>query len=206
MRLGDVDAVRENRDGGNDVLDEGTPRGFPPPPCQQCTHAKLSDRDGRNRDIIVVVDHVVELIAGPLGVDEEGGVEQQTSHDRSSTSTRALTSSRSFAQSASGRWRRNSFFTSAPSPRFIGSRWAIALPRRTIVNCSPRCSMASRRSAKFRAASVAVMSGMNSDYQIELVGRARNSSTSSVTRGATPSTCERSRPGSREHRGRTDRS
>ena len=101
---------------------------FRRPLARQCTDAKLSDRDGRNRDIIVVVDHVVELIAGPLGVDEEGGVEQQTSHDRSSTSTRVLTSSRSFAQSASGRWRRNSVLHVGAEPaihRFeVGNRFA----------------------------------------------------------------------------------
>jgi hypothetical protein len=69
-------------------------------------------------------------------------------------------------QARSGRCRRSSALASAPRPPCAGSRWATVFPRRTMVKCSPRCSTASRRSAKFRAASVAVMSGTESDYQM----------------------------------------
>ncbi len=47
-----------------------------------------------------------------------------------------------------------------------GSMRAIAFPLRTMVIRSPRCSTASRRSAKLRAASVALISVTKSDYQI----------------------------------------
>ena len=56
--------------------------------------------------------------------------------------------------------------TSAPRPVLTGSSWATSRPRRTIVKCSPRCSTASRMSEKFLAASVALTSGTESDYQI----------------------------------------
>ena len=54
--------------------------------------------------------------------------------------------------------------TSSPSPRARGSMRAMALPRRTTVNRSPRCSTASSTSAKPRAASVALISVTESDY------------------------------------------
>ena len=75
MRLCYLRVVSEHGDGGDDVIDVGTPCGFAPSFGEKCAYAKLSDRNGRDCDVIVVVDDLVELIAGPLGVDEERSVE-----------------------------------------------------------------------------------------------------------------------------------
>jgi len=54
---------------------------------------------------------------------------------------------------------------SAPVPRRAGAIVATTRPRRTTVNVSPRCSTASKRSAKRFDASVALIS-LTSDYPI----------------------------------------
>ena len=172
MRFCNISVVSEHRNGRDDVVDVCTSCSSAPARGKERTHAQLRNRDSCDRDIVIVIDYLIKFVARALGINEKRRIEQEPSHNRSSTSSRARTSSRSLAQVRSGRCRRSRDFTSAPRPRFIGSRWAIALPRRTIVKCSPRCSMASRRSAKFRAASVAVTSGMNSDYQIHGLGDA----------------------------------
>jgi len=73
----------------------------------------------------------------------------------------------SLARSGSRRLRRSRALTSAPLPALTESIWATTLPRRTIVKRSPRCSTASRMSEKFLAASVALTSGAESDYQMK---------------------------------------
>ncbi len=166
MGFGDFDVVVENRDGGDHIFDVRGSRGPVPARCEQGTHSEFGNGDRGDGHVVVVIDGVVEIIIGSLGVDEKRGIEQESAHVRSSISSSPRTASRSFAQSVSRRWRRRSAFTSAPRPPLIGSSCATVLPRRTIVKCSPRCSTASRRSAKLRAASVAVTSGMESDYQM----------------------------------------
>ena len=74
--------------------------------------------------------------------------------------TRSLVQARSTLRS------RSNALMSAPRPIATGSSWATTLPRRTIVKCSPLCSTASSNSEKFRAALVALISVMRSDYQI----------------------------------------
>jgi hypothetical protein len=144
---------------------------------QHDTDGELGESDCCNSDVVIVFDEVVQIGGASFGVDEEGGVEQEERHGRVSTSSRSRTSSRSLAHRVSGRCRRRSALASAPRPRVTGSMWATALPRRVMVYRSPACSTASRRSANLRAASVAVTSGMKSDYQItRRVGRASSRS------------------------------
>ena len=94
---------------------------------------------------------------------------------RVSISKSSRTDSMSRPNPGSRRWQRSKALTSAPRPVLTGSSWATTFPRRTIVKCSPRCSTASRMSEKFLAASVALTSGTESDYQI---GHDRNDSAS----------------------------
>jgi len=128
--------------------------------------ALLADANEQVRMGLVVVDGLVKFAPGTFDIDEERGVEQQPCQLRSSTVTRSRTAANSARQRESTPCRRSIDFTSEPRPPKTGSIRATALPRRTMVIRSPRCSTASRRSANLRAASVALISVMLSDYQI----------------------------------------
>jgi hypothetical protein len=132
------------------------------------TDAKLRDSDGCHCHVIVVIDHVIERTADAFRVDEECCVQQQPRQLRSSTVMSSRTVVRSACHSESTPCRRSIVFTSEPRPLRMGSSEATALPLRTMVIRSPRCSTASRRSAKLRAASVALISVTRSDYQINV--------------------------------------
>ena len=166
----DVDVIGEDGDGRDDVRHEPLPVSSGAARRHLHTDFQLGDRDGGDRHVIVVSDQFVELGAGSLGVDEECGVEEKPSQLRSSTSSRPRTEASSLLHFASGRCRRSIAFTSAPRPALSGWISATARPRLTTTYRSPSCSTASRRSAKFLAASVAVISGTGSDYQIPRVG------------------------------------
>jgi hypothetical protein len=170
MDLRDCTVVVEDGNDLQDVAEEGNAGGTVLARGQEHTNSQLGCGDSGHRNLVVIGDGVVEGLSRSFGVDEKGRVEEKPGQVRSSISTTDRTAARSCDQSVSGRCRRSSSFTSAPWPSVIGSRLAIALPRRTIVKRSPRCSTASRRSAKRRAASVAVISATRSDYQIRQGG------------------------------------
>ncbi len=159
VSLGNCDVVGDHRDRCEDILDERLPRSGSPSRSEQRADPQLSDGDRCDRDIVLVSDHLVQGAAGTVGVDEKRRVEQQPRQDRTSTSTNRRREESSSDQLASGWCRRSKAFASAPSPGLAGSRCAMGFPRLTTVKCSPRCSTASRMSAKLRAASVALTSG-----------------------------------------------
>jgi len=154
------DVVVDNRNDVSDIIDELLTGLAVSLVGQSHTDEKLCDRDGGNGHLVVIVDCLVELKPGAVGVDEEGGVEQKPAQGRSSIWSRSWTEAMADANPRSGPWRRSMALTSAPLPVVTGSSWATTLPRRRIVKCSPRCSTASRMSEKFLAASVALTSGM----------------------------------------------
>jgi len=166
VRFRDGSVVCDCRNDGNDLVDEGLAPSALLARRERHADSELGDGDCGDRDVVVVIDDVVESVARPFGVDEECRVEQEPAQDRSSISTSSRIDARSFDHPASIKRRRSNFLTSAPRPLVTGSRWATGLPLRTIVKCAPSCSTASRRSAKFRDASVELISGTKSDYQI----------------------------------------
>src|SRR5919106_1728076 len=153
--FGDLGVVADDGHGCGDLVDERGSLVTPPPAGEERSDPELGQGDRGYRDVIVVGDEVVKIVTGALGVDQEGRVEEEATHSRRSTASRSRTDLMSVDQARSGRCRRSSALASAPRPPCAGSRWATVFPRRTMVKCSPRCSTASRRSAKFRAASVA---------------------------------------------------
>lgn len=166
MNLSDRDVIGDHWDHGEYVLQERGPRRRRLSRSEERTDSELGDRNRRDGDIVLIGDHIIKGVARPVGVDEERRVEQEPSQDRSSTSSNRRMEDSSADQLASRRCRRSRAFASAPRPGLAGSRWAMGFPRRMTVKCSPRCSTASRMSAKFRAASVALTSGTRSDYQM----------------------------------------
>jgi hypothetical protein len=161
----DPEVVGQRRDGFQDSVEESLASGAARACDQVHPDQELGGRHRRDCDVVVVCDDLVEVRALSLGVDQEGGVEQQQAQGRSSSETARRTSLTSCVHSASIACSRSACLIASPLPRAAGSKWATALPRRMIVNCSPR-STASSRSAKFRAASVALTSVMRSDYQM----------------------------------------
>jgi hypothetical protein len=160
MGLGDVNVVVDHGNVCEDVVEK---RQAPDPrltPGKLNTDPKLSDGDGSDGYVVVGVDGLVELATGTFDIDEERGVEQQPCQLRSFTVTRSRPAAHSARQLESTLCRRSIAFTSEPRPLKTGSIRATALPRRTMVIRSPRCSTASRRSANLRAASVALISVM----------------------------------------------
>lgn len=158
MGLCDSTVVVEDGDDREDAFKERKAGRSLLPRGEEHADSQFGCSDGGDGDLVVVADSIVEVGCRAFGVDQEGRVTEEPGQGRSSISTTARMAARSFGHWESGRWRRSRDLTSAPCPSFIGSRLAIALPRRTIVKRSPRCSTASRRSAKLRAASVAVIS------------------------------------------------
>jgi len=160
MGLGDVNVVVDHGNGCEDVVNKRQTADPRLTLGKLNTDPKLSDGDGSDGYVVVVVDGLVEFAPGTFDIDEERGVEQQPCQLRSSTVTRSRTAANSARQLESTLCRRSIDFTSEPRPPKTGSIRATALPRRTMVIRSPRCSTASRRSANLRAASVALISVM----------------------------------------------
>ena len=73
--------------------------------CQLHPHQQLGDRDRSDCDVVVIADAVLEVGDVALGVDEDGGVEQEEAQRRSSTDSSARVSCRSSPQVGSGSWR-----------------------------------------------------------------------------------------------------
>ena len=69
MDGGDPRVVVDDTDRLGDVLDESPATSTVPAVGELDTDEKLGDRDGRDGDVVVVVDRVVEAGATPIGVD-----------------------------------------------------------------------------------------------------------------------------------------
>lgn len=168
MRAGHGGVVVDDGDGVCDVIDELLAPGATVAVTELDADEKLRDGDRRHGDFVVVVDDLVEGRSRTVGVDQECRVKQESRQGRVSISNSFRAAATSRAKPGSGRWRRSTALTSRPVPVLTGSSWATTLPRRKIVNRSPRCSTASRMSEKFLAASVALTSVTRSDYQISV--------------------------------------
>jgi hypothetical protein len=112
-------------------------------------------RDRGDGDVVTVADEPAESPTGPLGSDQNCGVEDQTGHCRSCTSTACLVAASSSSHELSTRCRRSNAFTVAPDAPAVGSIRAITRPARVTTNVSPSFSTQVRRAENRRAASVA---------------------------------------------------
>ena len=65
--LGDLDVVGLNRDGRQQRVDKGRPRGPAPPGRKLHADHQLRGRDRCDRDVVFIADHCVDGRAGPLG-------------------------------------------------------------------------------------------------------------------------------------------
>ena len=160
MGLGDVNVVVDHGNGCEDVVNKRQTTDPRLALGTLNTDPKVSDGDRGTGYVVVVADGLVEFAIGTFDVDEKRRVGQQPCQPRSTTATRSRTVAKSARQRESTLCRRSIAFTSEPRPPKTGSMRATALPRRTMVIRSPRCSTASRRSANLRAASVALISVM----------------------------------------------
>src|SRR5664279_4445240 len=122
--------------------------------------------DGGDSHVVVGVDHRPKGRLGAFGIDEDTGIEDQSSgHASVSESTDSRTASTSAANPSSTFGTLSKASTSAPFPLVAGPIFAILRPPRVTITVWP-CSTSSRRAAKDRLASVAVTVLTESDYLI----------------------------------------
>lgn len=115
-----------------------------------------------DRDICVVREHIASIGLSALERDQRAGVENQSLHASfiGALPTNRRRSATSLSQASSGGWARRNSRNAPRVVRRAGATVAIARPRRTTVNVSPRCSTASSMSANRFDASVAEISAM----------------------------------------------
>ncbi len=149
MGPGDVEVVVDDRQGADEIVEEGSAGLAPLSGGDLDADAEFGDRDRCDCGLVVVGDQRVEIDADPFSVDEGARVEQEQRQNRSSVTRRRRRSAISVAHERSMRWRRSRLLISAPDAMLTGSSCATTCPRRTIRYRSPRCSTPSRMSAKF---------------------------------------------------------
>ncbi len=103
MSFGHTEVIGDEGNDGEDVVHEGCSRRTGLPAGQQDPDPELGDGDRSHGDVVVVIDDVVEPIAGSVGVDEKGRVEEEATQGRSSISTRPRTADSSSAHLGSRR-------------------------------------------------------------------------------------------------------
>jgi len=100
---------------------------------EQYAYQKLSDGHSGDCHFVVILDQFIECCAVPVGVYQEGRIEQETAQGRASVSSTSRTDAMSSAKPVSPAWCRSRAFRSAPLPVLSGASCATALPLRTIV-------------------------------------------------------------------------
>ncbi len=159
----DVDVEGDDVECGKNGVDGRLSRRSPLLVREFYADEKLGRCDRGKRDVGVVGNDGARDLMPALDGHENSGVDDQTFHGSVAVASPAnrRRSRRSSAQRSSGGWSPRTRRRSAPVPRRAGAMVATTRPRRTTVNVSPRCSTASRRSAKRLEASVALISPMN---------------------------------------------
>lgn len=153
---GDLEIVRLDRDGREDVIDEAGPSLLPLAVREFDPDEEFRCRDRGDGHVVVVRDDRIEGGRRALGRDEDRRVDDQSFQRRSSIASDARTSRSSDAQRRSGGVERKISFTRLPFAARAGSMRATARPRRTTRKLSPRRSTESSSSEKRLAASVAL--------------------------------------------------
>jgi hypothetical protein len=120
--FGDVEVVGEHGHTRHEVFEEGSPLGLLPASSEFDADPQLGDRDGGDGHVVLVSDEAVEVGTGAFGVDDEGGVEEESGQGRSSTSMSSRREASSRLQLGSAPWRRSTSLTAAPVPPRMGSR------------------------------------------------------------------------------------
>lgn len=126
--------------------------------CELDPYQELRHGHGRDSDVVVVGDRVLQTPLTPFGRDEDGRIQDQSFQSRSSVSSidRMAASSRSHL--VSGRLPSSRSLTARPDAATAGEMRATGRPFLVTTKVSFLCSTASRTSEKLRAASVAEMS------------------------------------------------
>src|SRR5581483_8718744 len=129
-----------------------------PAPCIGALDAdqQLGRRNRGDRDVVLVVDQLVERETIALGCDEDRRVEDQPRQRRSSMRRAERRAWSSSPHAASRGFARKASLTAAPWAAGAGPTRATGRPLRTTTNDSPRLSTASSISENRRAASVAL--------------------------------------------------
>jgi hypothetical protein len=83
---GDVEVIGQDLERRRDVIHERLALSALLPVSQLDPNQQLGHGDRRDGDVVVVGNELVKVVARPLGVDQERGVEQEPGQDRSSTS------------------------------------------------------------------------------------------------------------------------
>ena len=159
----DVEVVVLDGDRRQQLVDELLALPAPPPICQFDSDEELRCSDGRDCDVVVVADQLVQRPALTLRLDENRRVEDQSFQRLSSICVIVRIRRISISQSLSRGARRRRSLTARPTPAAAGSIRATTRPWRTIRNRSPP-STASRTSDNRRTVSVALKLFTRSDY------------------------------------------
>jgi hypothetical protein len=184
VRTGDFEVVVQDRHRCHDLVEEFLTIVPGLSSRQLNSHLKFRHGDGGDRHVVLVRDDGVKIAVRPFSIDQERGVKDQAAQNRSSAMTSSRVCLKDSDHSASAGCRFRMDFASEPWPLPMGSMWAMARPRRTMVMRSLLCSTASSNSAKFLAAFVALISVTESDYQIVGVGGPTSSFCSQVLAAA----------------------
>jgi len=73
--LGNAYVVRQDRYGCCDVIDVVAPSSLPPTRRERNANPQFGEGDGRDRDIVIIADHLVNPRSCSLGIDQERRVE-----------------------------------------------------------------------------------------------------------------------------------
>lgn len=101
--FGNVEVVGLNRDGVENRRHKALPL-LPPAPFRELdTDSQLRHGDRRNRDVIAVVNYVLQRVAAALGIDQDRRIEDQSRQGSVTGSMPSRSSRSSPAQASSGR-------------------------------------------------------------------------------------------------------
>ncbi len=152
----DLEVVRLDWDARQQRVDKRLAGRFVPAVREPHADEQLGCCNGSDRDVVLVVYHLVDRRRPALRCDEDRRVENQAFQSRSSGSSRVRSSASSSGQPVSAGCLRSRSLTTRPELTVAGAMFAIARPRRSTTNVSPSRSTWSSRSEKCLAASVAV--------------------------------------------------
>ena len=129
VRPGDVDVVALDRDRAEHRIDECPPTASPTVIGERDSDFQLGHGDRGDGDVIPVGNQFLErLRAGALGVDQDGGVEDQSRQGFEGDLTESRSSRSSPAQPGSGSFPRMASLSARPVPALVGPIVATGWP------------------------------------------------------------------------------
>lgn len=117
-----LNVVVKDWDARQDLIQEALPCLTVPVVGEEHTNLELGDGDRRDCRVVVVFDELIKNGRRSLGIDEEGCVEQQSSHGRCCNCTSSRVAARSSTHDESAGYFRSMSLMSPPRPDLTGSR------------------------------------------------------------------------------------